>query len=80
MKSLIKKFGILLLTLISFGVSAQDFERSHFPPREAGWWTLGINGGWAYQQSDVPATIQGYGFGMTLAKKFILPTRCCNFI
>ncbi len=68
MKSLIKNFGILLLTLICFGVSAQEIERSHFPPREAGWWTLGINGGWAYQQSDVPTTLQGYGFGMTLAK------------
>ena len=44
------------------------FQRSYFPPRDAGWWTLGINGGWAYQSSDVPTTYQGYGFGMTLAK------------
>ena len=82
MKNLLRIFGIL--TLILFNASstfAQEeeivfeetkettkFQRSYFPTREAGWWTIGINGGWAYQSSDVPTTYQGYGFGMTLAK------------
>ncbi len=68
MKNLIKNIGILLLTMMSIVATAQQVERSYFPPRTSGWWTLGINGGWAYQQSDVPATLEGYGFGMTLAK------------
>jgi len=82
MKNLFKIFGIFTFILLSAdSIVAQDeevvfeetkettkFQRSYFPPRDAGWWTLGINGGWAYQSSDVPTTLQGYGFGMTLAK------------
>ena len=80
MKSLIENLSILFLILLSTaGSMAQDtdfdnsentntYQRNHFPTRSAGWWTLGINGGWAYQQSDVPTTFEGYGFGMTLAK------------
>ncbi len=82
MKNLIKIFGIFAFILLgAASIFAQDeevvfeetkettkFQRSYFPPRDAGWWTLGINGGWAYQSSDVPTTFQGYGFGMTLAK------------
>ncbi|MFK8005399.1 MAG: hypothetical protein AB8H03_03470 [Saprospiraceae bacterium] len=82
MKNLLKIFGIFaFLFLGANSIVAQDeevvfeetkettkFQRSYFPPRDAGWWTLGINGGWAYQSSDVPTTFQGYGFGMTLAK------------
>ena len=82
MKNLLKIFGIFAFILLGANsIVAQDeevvfeetkettkFQRSYFPPRDAGWWTLGINGGWAYQSSDVPTTFQGYGFGMTLAK------------
>ena len=81
MKSLIKNLGILLLTLMSVTATAQDeVQRSYFPPRDAGWWTLGINGGWAYQSSDVPLTLDGYGFGMTLAKnKYYRPGGALSF-
>ncbi len=82
MKNLLKTFGIFAFIFLgATSIFAQDeeivfeetketptFQRSYFPPREAGWWTFGINGGWAYQSSDVPTTYQGYGFGMTLAK------------
>jgi hypothetical protein len=82
MKNLLKIFGIFAFIFLGVtSIVAQDeevvfeetkettkFKRSYFPPRDAGWWTLGINGGWAYQSSDVPTTYQGYGFGMTLAK------------
>jgi len=37
-----------------------------------GHYTLGINGGWAYQQSDVRPTLDGFGFGLTLAKNLYL--------
>ena len=71
MKNLIKNLGIFVFIFLSiFQATAQDIQRSAFPPRQAGWWTLGINGGWAYQQSDVATTLDGYGFGMTLAKNF----------
>lgn len=33
-----------------------------------GYWTFGINGGWAYQSSDVKAQLNGYGVGLTLGK------------
>ncbi|MEM6965950.1 MAG: hypothetical protein AAF573_14380, partial [Bacteroidota bacterium] len=69
MKTLIKNLGIVALLLVSaFTATAQEIQRSYFPARDGGWWTLGINGGWAYQQSDVPSTFDGYGFGMTLGK------------
>jgi hypothetical protein len=35
---------------------------------QAGYWTLGFNGGWSYQSSDIRAATQGFGFGATLAK------------
>ena len=36
--------------------------------RQPGYWTLGINGGLSYQQSDIPLSLEGYGVGLTLAK------------
>ncbi len=37
--------------------------------RQQGYWTLGLNGGWAYQQSDAQALVgDGRGFGLTLGK------------
>ena len=41
---------------------------SHFTPRERGWATFGIDGGSAYQSSDVRTSFDGWGAGMTLAK------------
>ncbi len=36
--------------------------------RQPGYWTFGLNGGLAYQSSDVPIEWNGWGVGMTLAK------------
>ena len=41
---------------------------SRFTPRERGWVTFGIDGGSAYQSSDVRTSFDGWGAGMTLAK------------
>ncbi len=34
----------------------------------SGYYTLGINGGWSYQTSDIKAARGGFGFGATLAR------------
>ena len=71
MKTLIRTLSFLLIGMISsLTVSAQEFQRSHFPERTPGWYTLGINGGFAYQTSDVKSRLDGYGLGLTLAKNY----------
>ena len=71
MKTLIRIMSLLLIGMISsLTVNAQEFQRSHFPERTPGWYTLGINGGFAYQTSDVKSTLNGYGVGLTLAKNY----------
>ncbi len=64
MEGLIRKnlYWILLLTVIL----QANAQKSHI--RSQGYWTLGLNGGWAYQQSDAEASFDGRGFGLTLAK------------
>ena len=71
MKTMIRILSFLFIGMISsLSVNAQEFQRSHFPERTPGWYTLGINGGFAYQTSDVKSTLEGYGLGLTLAKNF----------
>jgi large repetitive protein len=41
---------------------------SRFTARDRGWVTFGIDGGWAYQSSDVRTTFNGWGAGLTLGK------------
>lgn len=41
---------------------------------QPGYWTLGFNGGFSYQSSDVRTTDQGFGFGATLAKNLYYQT------
>ena len=48
MKGLIQK-NIYLLVLLTISLQA-NAQKSHI--RSEGYWTLGLNGGWAYQQSD----------------------------
>ncbi len=63
-KSILKIALILTMTSIFSTIFAQvsTYER------QPGYWTLGLNGGFAYQQSDVPSVLDGYGLGLTLAK------------
>ncbi|MGK0175563.1 MAG: hypothetical protein ACI9AT_001950, partial [Ulvibacter sp.] len=48
--------------LTTAGAQVSTYERT------PGYYTFGINGGLAYQQADIPTTLEGYGLGMTLAK------------
>ena len=64
-----KKKIINLWTLLAalFFVSTAGAQVSNYE-RTPGYYTLGINGGFSYQQGDVPTTLEGYGLGLTLAK------------
>lgn len=41
-------------------------------PLQRGYYTIGINGGWSYQSSDVQATLDGFGLGLTVGKNLLL--------
>lgn len=62
----ITKITTLLLVLISLWQTGTAQESTFV--RTPGYWTLGLNGGLAYQSSDVKATLDGWGVGVTLAK------------
>lgn len=64
MRDIIIKIAALFLLLGTINLQAQEINNV----RQPGYWTLGINGGWAYQQSDVRSQFNGYGVGLTLAK------------
>ncbi len=54
--------------LITTSMLTATFAQVSTYERQPGYWTLGLNGGFAYQQSDVPSVLDGYGLGLTLAK------------
>jgi hypothetical protein len=58
----------LLPIFLALFASTLFAQNSHFPARTAGWVTLGIDGGTAFQSSDVKIDFKGYGGGLTLAK------------
>ncbi len=60
----------LFLALCAAQLSAQQTS-SHFPTRQRGWWTFGIDGGLAYQSSDVRTQFNGWGAGLTLGKNLL---------
>lgn len=53
----------VMMSLLSLPLFAQRVNTLR-----PGWYTLGINAGLSYQQSDVAAQIRGGGLGITLAK------------
>ncbi len=57
-------YTLLALTFFwsSAGAQVSTYERT------PGYYIFGINGGLAYQQADIPTTLQGYGLGFTLGK------------
>lgn len=63
-KTCLKLSLIFVVALMVADTSAQisTYER------QPGYWTFGLNGGMAYQQSDIKATLQGFGAGLTLGK------------
>lgn len=56
-------FIFAMMSLLSLPLVAQRVNTLR-----PGWYTLGINAGLSYQQSDVAAQIRGGGLGITLAK------------
>ena len=60
----LKEVYILILVLTSSMLYAQQLSNDLKP----GYTTFGLNAGKAYQSSDVRATPDGFGFGMTLGK------------
>ena len=60
----------VLCCLLSISVTPA-FAQSTTTPLRPGWYTLGINGGLSYQNSDVPVWLRGGGLGITLAKNLV---------
>lgn len=54
------------LILLGFALFAQAQQST--TTLTPGYWTFGINGGWAYQSSDIKAQFNGFGVGATLGK------------
>ncbi len=68
MKTL-KSFFSLFLSLFLFFQNSSAQSIGHYPARNAGFWSLGINAGTAYQRGiDVSQKFNGSGFGLTLGK------------
>ncbi len=63
------KFLPLVFFMLLFGITL-NAQTSNYKTtdRTPGYWTFGLNGGLAYQTSDVPLTLEGWGAGLTLAK------------
>lgn len=65
MKKAFVYFSLFSLTLL---LGHELLAQQSTYQRQPGYWTLGFNGGLAYQSSDVPIEWRGWGVGMTLAK------------
>lgn len=69
----------ILFSFLAISLFAQQIN-SRFTDRRRGWTTFGIDGGWAYQSSDVRTTFEGWGAGMTLGKNlFYRPGGALSF-
>lgn len=66
------KFLPMALLMLVFSITTLSAQKSTYSTstheRTPGYWTFGLNGGLAYQTSDVPFTTDGWGAGLTLAK------------
>ena len=61
----------VLVTFAIFLTTALTAQQTTTQDRQQGDYTLGINGGVAYQQSDVATDLSGFGFGLTYGKNLI---------
>lgn len=68
MKSYSKFFQFVLLLLMACQVQAQVSNEGKFYHPEAGYYNFGLNGGWAYQSSDIRTDFSGFGLGATFGK------------
>ncbi len=68
MKNGMKFLSTVLLMLFSGIMLNAQTSNYETTARTPGYWTFGLNGGLAYQTSDVPFTTEGWGVGLTLAK------------
>lgn len=56
---------LFILTLLGFSNSNIAQVSSNFTK---GYYTIGLNGGWSYQTSDIRSTSDGFGLGLTLGR------------
>jgi len=66
----------LACSLVMIHAQQNDYQ---FSDRKAGYWIFGLNGGWAYQQGDVPISPGGFGVGLTLGKNLIYQPNSFSF-
>ena len=63
-----KSIITLFFVLFTLFLQAQNSGESTFYHPTQGYYTLGINGGWAYQSSDIRTSFDGFGVGLTFGK------------
>lgn len=63
-KSIFTLFFVLFTLLLQ---AQENAENTFYHPKQ-GYYTFGINGGWAYQSSDIRTSFDGFGLGLTLGK------------
>lgn len=63
-----KSIFTLFFALFAFVLQAQNNGESTFYHPKQGYYTFGINGGWAYQSSDIRTSFDGFGVGLTFGK------------
>jgi hypothetical protein len=59
----------------AFAQTQQKTYNGFYDAKKQGYWVLGINGGWAYQSSDVDIDWRGWGLGLTLGKNLYYSPR-----
>ncbi len=63
-----------------FAQNQENYSSADYDAKKQGYWILGLNGGTAYQQSDVKTNFIGWGAGLTLAKNlYYNPTAPISF-
>ena len=63
-----KSVFTLFFVLFALLLQAQSSGEGTFYHPKQGYYTFGINGGWAYQSSDIRTSFDGFGLGLTLGK------------
>ncbi|MGK0365171.1 MAG: hypothetical protein ACI85O_002236 [Saprospiraceae bacterium] len=58
----------LFFVLFALLLQAQNSGEGTFYHPKQGYYTFGINGGWAYQSNDIRTSFDGFGVGLTLGK------------
>ncbi len=62
---------VVLMVVATFLTITLTAQQTNTQDRQQGDYTFGLNGGLAYQQSDVATDLSGFGFGLTYGKNLI---------